>query len=378
MNFYLEKKHSEVIHYQKVGREFLWHRKKLQIQNTGIAILFFIAPCRIYFRGCSNKAMIILTQNSMSLLTPKKLHKGDTIGIVSPSAPITPELLPLLKKGREFLHDLGFRTEVGKNCMKEMNGSAGTPEERAEDINSMFGDKKITGIICSQGGDTANSTLPHLDFKLIKENPKVFQGISDITVLLNAIHARTGLVTFHGNDVMFGFGRNPTSYDRNEFTGRLMEGSTGQVNKNSEWKSVRPGIAEGRLMGGNLSCLLKLVGTPYQPDFSDSILFLEALDDTSGEFEYMLEQMKQMGVFDRIKGVLVGYVWGMQKSTKARKQEQMEEVLMRVTSNYDFPIVKCNDFGHNIPNTTLPVGSKALLSGTETGPTMEMIEKCVA
>ena len=321
--------------------------------------------------------MILLTRNSRPIITPNKLQKGDVIGIVSPSAAITPELLPMLGKGREFLHNLGFRTEISSNCMKELKGSAGTPEERAEDINSLFGNKRVKGIICSQGGDTANSTLPYLDFKLIKENPKIFQGISDITVLLNAIQEQTGLVTFHGNDIMFGFGRNPTAYDVNEFTGRLVKGKTGELNKNSKWKSIRPGIAEGRLMGGNLDCILKLAGTPYQPDFSDSILFLEAFETTSGECDYKFQQMKQMGAFDGIKGVLIGYVWGMQKSTKARKQEQMEDLLERITSNYDFPIVKCNDFGHNCSNTTLPIGVKAGLSGKETDATMEIMESCV-
>lgn len=329
------------------------------------------------FRDNTHGDRILLNQSSLDTITPKKLQKGDVIGIVSPSAAITPELLPLLKKGREFLHSLGFETVVSKNCMKELNGSAGTPEERAEDINTMFGDKKIKGIICSQGGDTANSILPYLDFELIKENPKVFQGISDITVLLNAIHKKTGLVTFHGNDVMFGFGRKPATYDLKEFTGRLMKQEKGVLNKNSIWKSVRSGNAEGRLMGGNLSCLLKLVGTPFQPDFTDSILFLEALDDTPGEFDYRFQQLKQMGVFDKIKGVLIGYVWGMQKSARARKQEQMEDVLHRVTAEYDFPIVKCNDFGHNCSNTSLPVGIHSRLTSSGSESKLEFLEDCV-
>lgn len=350
---------------------------KSQLWGTLVIILFFSPPYGTYFRGHTYGTLIFLKQNSTPIPTPRKLSKGDTIGIISPSAAITPELLPLLKKGREFLHDLGFRTEISSNCMKELKGSAGTPEERAEDINSMFDNRKINGIICSQGGDTANSTLPYLDFKLIKENPKVIQGISDITVLLNAIQAKTGLVTFHGNDIMFGFGRNPTAYDVNEFTDRLVKAKTGELNKNSKWKSTRPGIAEGRLMGGNLDCILKLAGTPYQPDFSDSILFLEAFETTSSECDYKFQQMKQMGAFDRIKGVLIGYVWGMQKSTKARKQEQMEDLLERITSNYDFPIVKCNDFGHNCSNTTLPIGVKVRLIVKETDATMEIMERCV-
>lgn len=317
-------------------------------------------------------------QNSSHPLIPKKLKTGDLIGIVSPSAAITPDVLPQLRKGREYLHSLGFRTEVGKNHLKELDGSAGTPEERAEDINSMFADHNIDAIICSQGGDTANSTLPYLDFNLIKHNPKIFMGISDITVLLNAIYSKTGLVTFHGNDVMWGFGKKPTAYDKQELIDRLVTGKIGEISKNSKWKTIRPGTAEGHLAGGNLRCILKLAGTDYQPDFQDSILFLEAFEITPEECSYMFHQLKQMGVFEQVNGIVVGYIWGLQKSAKVRKKSQMEDVLKRTTADYDFPIVKCNDFGHNRSNTTLPLGVRAGLSGSDPHPKLEILENCVA
>lgn len=309
---------------------------------------------------------------------PKRLSSGDTIGIVSPSAAITPNLLPQLRRGREYLHSLGFKTVVGNNCLKEADGSAGTPEERAEDINSMFADKTITAIISSQGGDTANSTLPFLDFDLMRNNPKIFMGISDITVLLNAITSKTGLVTFHGNDVMWGFGNKPTPYDRREMLGRLTRGKIGEIRKNSEWKTVRSGTAEGRLIGGNLRCILKLAGTDYQPDFRDSILFLEAFEITPEESSYMFYQLKQMGAFEGVRGIVVGYIWGLQKSPKVRNGIQMEDVLDRITSEYDFPIVKCNDFGHNHSNTTIPLGVRARISGTETTPSLNILGHCVS
>ncbi len=310
-------------------------------------------------------------------VVPNKLKKGDVIGIVSPSAAVTPAAAIQLKKGREVLHNLGFTTVLSKNCLNEQDGSAGTPEDRADDINSMFGDSKVNAIICSQGGDTANSTLPYLDYNLIKENPKIFMGISDITVLLNTIQSKTGLVTFHGNDPIWGFGVNPTPYDTREFVDRLVNGNIGKMAKNSRWRSIREGNAEGRLMGGNLKCILKLAGTPYQPDFSNSILFLEAFEITQEETSYMLHQMKQMGIFDAIKGVLVGYVWGLQKNAGTRKKAQMEDILERTTSEFDFPIVKCNDFGHKHANTTIPLGVKARLNGTKKIPDLEILEKCV-
>ena len=296
---------------------------------------------------------------------------------MSPSAAITPAVKPQLKEGIAFLRKSGFRTKPGRNHLKVQDGSAGTPEQRAEDINSMFVDGDVDAIICSQGGDTANTCIPYIDFDVMRRNPKIFMGISDITVLLNAFHAQTGLVTFHGNDVMWGFGRKPARYDRDEFTNRLMNGEIGQMRKNSKWKTVRDGSAEGRLVGGNLRCLLKLAGTPYQPDLSNSILFLEAFDITSDACSYMFSQLRQIGAFDRVRGVLIGYIWGLQSSSRRRECTQMEDILKRTSEDYDFPILKCDDFGHNCPNTVIPVGAKARLFGDENGSGLDILENCV-
>ncbi len=312
------------------------------------------------------------------MMIPKRLRKGDTIGVVSPSAAVTTELLPQLKEGISFLRSSGFRVKLGKNHLKKQYNSAGTPEQRAEDINTMFEDSNIDAVICSQGGDTSNTCLPHIDFNSIRKNPKIFMGISDITVLLNAFWSKTGLVTFHGNDVMWGFGRRPTRYDIGEFTSRLIDGETGRVRKNSKWTSVRSGTGEGRLIGGNLRCLLKLAGTDYQPDFKNTILFLEAFEIDPDACSYMFGQLEQIGAFDKIRGVLIGYIWALQSSKKRRQITQMEEVLRRSARDYSFPIVKCDDFGHNCPNTTLPVGAKVRLDGDGAEPCLEILERCVA
>jgi muramoyltetrapeptide carboxypeptidase len=313
----------------------------------------------------------------MDSLLSERLSKGDKIGIVSPSGAISKDRKPQLKNGIEYLRSLGFRVELAKNALKIEDSWAGTPEERAKDINSLFSNREVAGIICSQGGSTANSCLPFLDFSAIRKNPKIFMGISDITVLLNSFYSKSGLVTFHGNDVIWGFGKNPTKYDKDEFVHRLIQGKVGRLNKNSKWRSIRSGSGQGRLIGGNINCLLELAGTRFQPDFRDSIIFLEAYDVTSGDCNYMLSQLQQIGAFEKVKGVLIGYIWGLQASEKRRKQTQMEDLLKRMTSEYDFPIVKCNDFGHNCPNTVLPVGAKAKLDADGTEPELEILEHCV-
>ncbi|MCK4884308.1 MAG: LD-carboxypeptidase, partial [Candidatus Diapherotrites archaeon] len=144
---------------------------------------------------------------SFKQILSKKLEKASKIGIVTPSSPVVgKEFVQRFKKGVLFLENLGFEVVVAKHALDVNGWRTGTPIECAEDINSMFADKTVDAIICSIGGETANSCLPFLDWGIIRENPKIFLGISDITVLLNAIHEKTELVTFHGNDILFGFG----------------------------------------------------------------------------------------------------------------------------------------------------------------------------
>jgi len=293
------------------------------------------------------------------MLVPKRLAKGDTLGIVSPSTPVTPDQLTPFQKGKAFLENFGFKVLVGEHVFSTTWGYAASPGEKAADVNRMFADEQVRAIICSQGGATANACLPYLDWDLIRQNPKIFLGISDITVLLNAIHRCTGLVTFHGNDLLWGFGGDLEPYDVEEFKACLVDARVGAVPSNGPRRVIRGGKGQGKLLGGNLHCLLKLAGTPYFPDFSGSILFVEAIGITPEACDHLFHQLKQMGVFEQIKGVLVGFNDGLQNNPDARMQ--MEEVLARITSKYDFPILKVDDFGHNCPNTTLPVGAQVLI-----------------
>lgn len=261
----------------------------------------------------------------------------------------------------KFLENLGFEVILARNALKLGGRSAGTPEERAEDINSMFRDKEIAAIFCSQGGATANSTLPFMDWSSVRKNPKIFLGMSDITVLLNAIYSKTGLIAFHGNDIIWGLSR-PTDYDRQEFASRLIEGRMGMINANGQRRTVRKGIGIGRLLGGNLGVLLKLAGTPYWPDFTGAVLFVEAYKVIPKQCEYMFHQLKQIGVFEKINGVIVGHIHSLQRS-KVRVS-QMEDILLEVTAGHEFPILKTDDFGHECPNTVLPVGARVKLDAT--------------
>jgi len=303
-------------------------------------------------------------------MIPKRLCFGDTIGIVSPSGAVTKETMNQFNKGIDFLKTVGFNVKIGKNALNNTLQYSATPHEKADDLNSMFADNKIKAIICSQGGDNANSILPLMDFNMIKNNPKIFLGISDITVLLNAIYKETGLVTFHGNDVIWGFGAKHTGYDEGEFKDRLVEGKIGEVNHNSKWKCIRDGVVEGILIGGNLNCLNKLAGTRYLPNFEAKILLLESFDESNPpeKVEAELYHLKQMGVFEKIKGLWIGYY-------NHESKIPYEEIMMNALQEYNFPIIKCNDFGHNTPNTTIPIGVKIKLDATNRQ--VVLLDKCV-
>jgi muramoyltetrapeptide carboxypeptidase len=190
--------------------------------------------------------------------------------------------------------------------------------------------------------------------------------------LLNAIHLKTGLVTFHGNDVIWGFGRKPQMYDKTEFIERLIKGKIGYLNANGNRVKIRGGKTEGTLLGGNLKCLLKLAGTNYLPDFNYSILFLESFGFDPEVCDSMFNQMKQMGVFDKINGVIIGHIFD---NREKQHRLQMEDILLQVSKEYSFPILKIEDFGHNCPNTVIPVGTKALLDADE--KTITLLESCV-
>lgn len=308
----------------------------------------------------------------MTLLA-SRLRLGDTIGVFTPSGEIddSPSESPYeeLEKGTRFLEKLGFKVVLGENALKRGYFGAGTPQERADDINQMFANPDIHALISSHGGIHANSILPYLDYDLIRRNPKILMGFSDVSTLHLGIYSKTGLVTFHGNMVIWYFGMEPQEYDRQEFLDRLVTGKIGPVNKHSEWRTVRgEKSAEGKLLGGNDWVMSWLLGTPYFPDMSDSILFIEIPGFAPGSFYNRLTQFKQAGIFEKVKGVLIGFA-------NEKDGYKAEDIFLEVTAEYDFPIVKTDDFGHNCPNTTLPVGVQCRLDPASAR--LEILEACV-
>ena len=286
-------------------------------------------------------------------ILPPKLKIGDTIGVVAPSNPIIGDNIEELNRAKEIVEKSGFKVKYSKNLFSNTNGYSATPKEKAEDINAMFADKNVKMIWCAKGGNNSNSTFEYLDYELIKKNPKIICGYSDITSLTNIITEKTGLITFSGTNFKT-IATDETDFSYKEALNRFVEGSLELGPKNEEYIIIQDGTAEGELIGGNLSLIRGMVAGKYSIDFKDKILFLEELGletDPAGISNH-LYYMKQNGVFKKIKGLWIG-------NYEHESGITLEKIVMDVLGNeYKFPIIKSNNFGHTERKTVIPIGMK--------------------
>lgn len=289
-----------------------------------------------------------------------RLKTGDTIGVIAPDKALKSKDIPPLENATMYFESLGLKVKYGKYLFSEDNYCAGTPEERAKDVNDMFSDKEVKAIFTVKGGDMVNGILPYIDFENIKNNPKIFLGMSDITVLLCAINKMTGLITFHCQDYVW-FGKDEvTDYDKNEISDKLFNGNNVLI-PYEERQFIDFGNKEitGKIYGTNVRCLLKLVGTPYMPNLENAVLFLEGFHSDIIQWNAMLEQYNQMNAFN--KAVIFGYIYQLQH-IEENKYSIVEE-LRKINSNV--PIVKTNDFGHIHGNSILPIGAEVTINANE-------------
>lgn len=297
---------------------------------------------------------------SLPKLLPSKLKIGDTIGVVAPSSPIIGDNTDKLKKAKEIVERSGFKVKYSKNIFSNTNGYSATAREKAEDINAMFADKEVKMIWCAKGGNNSNSTFEYLNYELIKKNPKIICGYSDITSITNMITEKTGLITFSGTNFKT-IATDETDYSYKQALSRFVDGNLEFGPENEEYVTIQKGKAEGELIGGNLSLTRGMVAGKYSLDFTDKILFLEELgfetdpEATSNNIYYM----KQNGVFDKIKGLWIG-------NYEHESGISLEKIIMDVLNGeYKFPIIKSNNFGHIERKTVIPIGTKAEINTDE-------------
>jgi len=305
------------------------------------------------------------------MIIPEKLKIGDTIGVVAPSNPIINENIEEIAQAKKIIENLGFKVKFSKNIFSNTNGYSATAKEKAEDINAMFADKDVKMIWCAKGGENSNSTFEYLDYELIKQNPKIICGYSDITSITNMITAKTGLVTFSATNFKT-IATDETDYSLKEVLKRFVDCSLEFGETEEGYQTIKEGIAEGNLVGGNLSLTRAMVAGKYSIDFIDKILFLEELGFETGPAlaSNYLYYMKQNGVFDKVKGIWIG-------NYTHESGVKLEQILLDVIGdNFKGPIIKSENFGHTETKTVIPIGTKARID-TNKEIKIELLEKCV-
>lgn len=304
------------------------------------------------------------------MIIPNKLKIGDTIGVVAPSNPIIGENVDEIMLAKNKVEEKGFKIEFAKNLFSNSLGYSSSAKEKAEDINYMFSNKDIKMIWCAKGGENSNSTFDYLDYKLIKENPKIICGYSDITSITNVITARSGLITFSGTNFKT-IATDETDFSFNEAIKRFVNSDV-TLGKISDYKILKKGIATGKLVGGNLSLIRGLVEGKYKIDFNGKILFIEELGFETGPvlaYNY-LYYMKQNGVFDKINGLWIG-------SYNHESNISLEKIVFDVIGDeYNFPIIKSDNFGHIEEKIVIPIGTNAKID-TNTEEKIVLLENCV-
>lgn len=288
-----------------------------------------------------------------------RLKQNDIVGVCAPSGYLKEKNKNDLEIAENYLNELGLKVKYGTNIYSHSCGYSASVKEKTEDINKLINDKSIKAISFAKGGNNANSILDNIDYIGIKNNPKIFFGFSDNTVLLNAIYKKTGLITYHFTNFKGLFEKN-IEFNKQQFIDAFINGYKGNLKHNSEWKSLRAGVATGRLIGGNLGSFVKLLNTKYCPNFKNKILLIEDLgyEDGVEQISSLLYQLKMNKVFDKISGILIG-------NYDSEEETTIEELVMEVTKEYHFPIIKCNDFGHTETNIVLPIGLKCTIDANK-------------
>lgn len=295
-----------------------------------------------------------------------RIKKGHIIGIIAPSSAVDEDDLEAINNSVLLMEAAGFKVKFGKNVFKNTLGYSATPQEKAQDINDMFLDKEVKLIFCLSGGFNSNTVFEYLDYDAIRNNPKPLCGFSDSTSIENVIYSKTGVITFNG-PTFKSLTTWATEYGYTEVMKRFEEGSLELGKPEDEYITIQDGIAEGRLVGGNLSLTSEMSCGKYSIDFKDKILFIEefCLETPPELVSNYLYHMKQNGVFEQIKGIWVGNYDG---------SVALEKILLDVLGNrYQFPIIKSNNFGHTEKKTVIPVGAMAKID-TSKNIKIELIE----
>lgn len=326
----------------------------------------------------------------MKLIKPGFLKKGDSIGIISPSAGLAPFAMHRIDNAVAYLKKSGFDVLIGKHALENDGYVSASIEARLEDLHSMFSNSKVKAIICTIGGNNSNQLLPFIDYKLIERNPKIFMGYSDISVLHFALQSQSGLATYYGPCVMTQFGEypKPLEYTIKAFSRELLKNNNSFIDikqskfwtddapnwfkkkdilgprkqvKNTGYEWLKKGRAAGFAWGGVIPSINYLFGTRYWVEPKNSIFFLdipEGKDFLSGlglsEVDAYLTNLENAGVFSKIKGLIIGRPYRYSEDD----HKNLKKIILRITDKYNFPILYNANIGHVDPIITLQYGQR--------------------
>lgn len=301
------------------------------------------------------------------MIFPKQLNQGDTIGIIAPSSPYKPESKDSLNfemdKIKRTIESFGYKVKMGDTCYISYKGYlAGDDNTRVKDIEIMFEDKEVDGILCLRGGYGTPRILDKINYDIIKANPKVFIGYSDITALHIAFNQYCNLVTYHG--IMASTSPKWHDFTYNSFKNMInmkdnlvIENPIGE-----ELYTIVDGVAEGKIIGGNLSLIASTMGTKYEIDTKDKILFMEEVGEPIYRIDRMLTQLELGGKFEACRGIIFGDF----EDCKKEKEDDYElyDLLLDRVKKYNKPCIYNLQSGHCNPMISIPLGVNCKLDAT--------------
>lgn len=343
-----------------------------------------------FYRKTTPEIMISLS--TLAFKNARKLVPGSTIGIIAPSAGNAQFFPHRVEQGERFLKQLGYKVKFATHALENRDYVSADPEKRAADIHELFLDPDVSAILCTIGGNHSNQLLEHLDYDLIKKNPKIFVGYSDITVLHYAFAAKAGLRTFYGPCLMTQFGEYPAPlpFTLDSFSRALADSiPMGNIEASKEWTTeildwrkkkdlerpriltpslgyrwLREGKAEGKIFGGCVPSLNHLAGTEYWVDPAKGIFFVDIPEGhqfgeglSIAELDSFLADLENLGVFSHIAGLVVGRPY----NYSPEQEKELGRLLLHYTRSTDYPILLNVNIGHADPIITLPLGVRAAL-----------------
>ncbi len=303
-------------------------------------------------------SMPVLAKSNNKQIVPEFLEPGDTIAITSPAASRVSETKAVIDR----LKNNGYNVLIGETNGTKYGYFAGTDAQRAAELNDFFANPDVDAILCMRGGYGCSRILDLIDYDLIKKNPKLLIGFSDITALHAAIQKETGITTIHG-PVISTLAK-ATDYTWNEFLAGIKgDLKAGPVNLPNGYalKTITPGTATGRLVGGNLTVLMSLMGTKYEPDFEDAILFVEDVGEAGYRIDRMMYQLYQSGSLDKVKGIVFG------EFVDCEAAIDTESIMQYYGALVNKPCIKGMSIGHGVNNAFIPIGAQATIQANEDG-----------